>query len=97
MCDFGLAKRYDVESSIRKQTGMALPTTPSQRRDPEANIDHRAEIYALVVMIYQMITGHEIHSSPFHLHLRPPCPRKESLRLLAAGGEGWAGDRLCKR
>ncbi len=60
MCDFGLAKRYDVESSFRTQTGTGMGTpdyAAPEQFDPKANIDHRADIYALGVMIYQMITG----------------------------------------
>lgn len=60
MADFGLAKRYDVESSFRTQTGTGMGTpdyAAPEQFDPSANIDHRADIYALGVMIYQMITG----------------------------------------
>lgn len=60
MCDFGLAKRYDVQSSFRTQTGTGMGTpdyAAPEQFDPKANIDHRADIYALGVMIYQMITG----------------------------------------
>lgn len=60
MCDFGLAKRYDVESSFRTQTGTGMGTpdyAAPEQFNPKAHIDHRADIYALGVMIYQMITG----------------------------------------
>ncbi len=60
MADFGLAKRYDVESSFRTQTGTGMGTpdyAAPEQFDPNAPIDHRADIYALGVMIYQMITG----------------------------------------
>ena len=60
MADFGLAKRYDVESSFRTQTGTGMGTpdyAAPEQFDPNGNVDHRADIYALGVMIYQMITG----------------------------------------
>lgn len=60
MADFGLAKRYDAEDSFRTQTGTGMGTpdyAAPEQFDPRANIDHRADIYALGVMIYQMITG----------------------------------------
>jgi serine/threonine protein kinase len=60
MADFGLAKRFDVESSFRTQTGTGMGTpdyAAPEQFDSAAQIDHRADIYALGVMIYQMITG----------------------------------------
>ncbi len=60
MADFGLAKRFDVESSFRTQTGTGMGTpdyAAPEQFDPTSSIDHRADIYALGVMIYQMITG----------------------------------------
>lgn len=60
MADFGLAKRFDAESSFRTQTGTGMGTpdyAAPEQFDPNSNIDHRADIYALGVMIYQMITG----------------------------------------
>ncbi len=60
MADFGLAKHFDAESSFRTQTGTGMGTpdyAAPEQFDPSAQIDHRADIYALGVMIYQMITG----------------------------------------
>ena len=60
MADFGLAKRYDVESSFHTQSGTGMGTpdyAAPEQFDGIGQIDHRADIYALGVMIYQMITG----------------------------------------
>ncbi len=60
MCDFGLAKRYDVDSDFRTKagTGMGTPDYAAPEQFSAAGVvDHRADIYALGVMIYQMITG----------------------------------------
>ncbi len=60
IADFGLAKRSDTEFSFltRPGTGMGTPDYAAPEQfDPNAPIDHRADIYSLGVMIYQMITG----------------------------------------
>ncbi len=60
MADFGLAKRFDVNSSFHTQTGAGMGTpdyAAPEQFDPNGNVDHRADIYALGVMIYQMVTG----------------------------------------
>ena len=61
MADFGLAKHFDhAESGFRTQTGTGMGTpdyAAPEQFDPTTPIDHRADIYALGVMIYQMITG----------------------------------------
>ena len=60
MADFGLAKRYDVESSFHTQSGTGMGTpdyAAPEQFIANAPIDHRADIYALGVMIYQMLTG----------------------------------------
>jgi len=60
IADFGLAKRYDVESSFHTQSGTSMGTpdyAAPEQFTANAPIDHRADIYALGVMIYQMITG----------------------------------------
>lgn len=61
MADFGLAKHFDhAETGFRTQTGTGMGTpdyAAPEQFDPTTSVDHRADIYALGVMIYQMITG----------------------------------------
>ena len=60
IADFGLAKRHDSDGEFQTQTGTGMGTpdyAAPEQFDPNAQIDHRADIYALGVMIYQMITG----------------------------------------
>jgi len=60
VADFGLAKALDPDSSLQTQSGAGLGTpdyAAPEQFTPGAEVDHRADIYALGVMIYQMITG----------------------------------------
>ncbi|MBK8039475.1 MAG: protein kinase [Verrucomicrobiaceae bacterium] len=61
VADFGLAKRFDAESSFHTRTGTRMGTpdyAAPEQFDAEAEVDHRADVYAVGVMIYQMLTGH---------------------------------------
>ncbi len=60
VADFGLAKMTQSEDSGLTQSGMAMGTLHYMA--PEAlmlgsAVDHRADIYAMGVMLYQMLTG----------------------------------------
>jgi predicted Ser/Thr protein kinase len=60
VADFGLAKAMDANVSNLTQSGMVLGTLHYMA--PEsfilgAAVDHRADIYAVGVMLYQMLTG----------------------------------------
>ena len=60
VADFGLAKMNRGEQSSFTQSGMAMGTM--HYIAPEAlilgsTVDHRADIYAMGVMLYQMLTG----------------------------------------
>lgn len=61
MADFGLAKHFDAHSGFRTQTGTSMGTpdyAAPEQFGASGDIDHRADIYALGVMIYHMVTGH---------------------------------------
>ena len=58
--DFGLAKMFASESSVQTAHGVLLGTP--QYMSPEAcesrrQIDHRTDIYALGILLFQMLTG----------------------------------------
>ncbi len=83
LADFGLVKHSDEVQGLT-QTGTFLGTpsyiAPEQARDVE--VDHRADMYSLGVMMFEMVTG----SLPFdhenpnkillaHVMTPPPAPR----------------------
>ncbi|CAN5755523.1 hypothetical protein BH11VER1_BH11VER1_25120 [soil metagenome] len=58
--DFGLAKKFDAHSSFMTKTGLGMGTpdyAAPEQYEGSADLDHRADIYALGVMMYQMLTG----------------------------------------
>ncbi len=83
--DFGLAKMFSAENAVKTAAGVLLGTP--QYMSPEAceskrDIDHRTDIYALGVLLFQMMTG----SLPFQgetmgevlvkqVTMLPPAPR----------------------
>ncbi|GEP43128.1 protein kinase domain-containing protein [Brevifollis gellanilyticus] len=60
VADFGLAKRFDSQLTMLTQTNMAMGTpdyAAPEQYDSKAEIDPRADIYALGVVFYQILTG----------------------------------------
>jgi serine/threonine protein kinase len=59
LLDFGIAKLLGEQAAIQSQTGSAMGTPqymcPEHLED--LSIDHRADIYALGVVTYEMLTG----------------------------------------
>jgi hypothetical protein len=60
VADFGLAKRFDAKNTLVTKAGLGMGTpdyAAPEQYEPELGIDHRADLYALGVMMYQMLTG----------------------------------------
>ena len=60
VADFGLAKKFDVKETMMTKEGLGMGTpdyAAPEQYDQLPDLDHRADIYALGVMFYQMLTG----------------------------------------
>lgn len=60
VADFGLAKKFDAKNTMMTKTGLGMGTpdyAAPEQYEGIPDIDHRADIYALGVMFYQMLTG----------------------------------------
>jgi serine/threonine protein kinase len=60
VADFGLAKKFDAQSTFATRTGLGMGTpdyAAPEQYEGASDIDHRADIYSLGVMMYQMLTG----------------------------------------
>ncbi|MBP5520112.1 MAG: serine/threonine protein kinase [Treponema sp.] len=65
LADFGIASDHSTEQEVNggsnlTQTGIALGTPaymPPEQFEDSARVDHRADIYALGIMLYEMVTG----------------------------------------
>ncbi|MCS6872985.1 MAG: serine/threonine protein kinase, partial [Anaerolineae bacterium] len=86
LTDFGIAKLLS-ETSALTQSGMAMGTpaymSPEQWRGQ--NVDARADIYALGVMLYEMLAGRvpfagDTPYSMMHMHVFEPLPNVRSTR-----------------
>ncbi len=91
LTDFGLAKSEDHKSVLTK-TGAVVGTpyylSPEQARGSSKDVDHRADIYALGVIMYELITGRLpfVGQTTVELYNRilnddPPLPTKVKPQL----------------
>lgn len=91
IADFGLAKMVEHDTQMTAAgTAMGSPNymSPEQARGEEA--DHRSDIYALGISLYQMLCGGLpfVAHSPVSVllkHIQEPLPEPDDLRCLSQG------------
>jgi hypothetical protein len=89
LMDFGIARLYDESTTRLTSTGMMGTIdycAPEQIQSAKA-VDHRADVYSLSAVVYQMLTG----DPPFkgstaqivfgHLQQPPPDPRDQVVEI----------------
>ncbi len=73
--DFGLAKRLSATESISSEgliLGTARYMSPEQARGETKETDHRSDIYAMGVILFEMLTGH----TPYRGNIRAVLHQK---------------------
>lgn len=60
LLDFGIAKALDLHTASHRAVGKTFYTAPEQRED-WAKVDARADIYALGILFYEMLTGKRLN------------------------------------
>ncbi|TPV94460.1 MAG: serine/threonine protein kinase [Myxococcales bacterium FL481] len=105
LLDFGIAKLVEPDPDERGLTragtllGTPVAMAPEQVRG-EA-IDHRADIYALGILLYQMLTGAFPYYSDhepelFRMHLEDPPPRPSAAAPVSAAYDAIVARALAK-
>jgi len=81
--DFGIARAGDTSRLTRAGTMLGTPEYMSPEQAEGRPVDHRADLYALGVILYEMLTGRvPFHADTPHaivyalIHQPPPPPRQ---------------------
>jgi len=85
LSDFGLAKMVETPSELTGTgVGLGTPAYMSPEQAKGQKIDHRTDIYALAIVVFEMLTGHVPHKAETPLatvvkRINEPMPLPRSL------------------
>lgn len=92
LLDFGIAKLLGETAAHTTGSGMVLGTprymSPEQARGKRA--DHRADIYALGVMIHEMVTGRPLFVGESSIDVQPPGAMEIASTIASDAGSASA-------
>ena len=96
--DFGLARIIDSDAQATRQTdaGQLLGTlaymSPEQVLADPLAIDTRSDVYALGVILYELLAGRLPYALPRHIHQAVETIRKDDPLPLSAVSRAYRGD-----
>jgi serine/threonine protein kinase len=92
--DFGLARLHDTGQNLTTGLVVGTPAYMAPEQIRGLKLDHRVDLYACGVLLFELLTGHK----PFHsekddpievckMHLSDPIPRLDAMRPGSEFGE----------
>jgi predicted Ser/Thr protein kinase len=100
--DFGIARMAGGEGLTTTHLFIGTPLYAATEMVDPKHIDHRVDLYALGIILYEMLEGDVPFSadSPYRvleLHQRAPLPRREQLRHPVPPPVWTIVERLCEK
>ena len=100
--DFGIARTVGGEGLTSTHLFIGTPLYAAPEMVDPKHIDHRVDLYALGIILYEMLEGDVPFSadSPYRvleMHQRAPLPRREALRHPVPPPAWKVVERLCEK
>jgi serine/threonine-protein kinase len=100
--DFGIARMAGGEGLTTTHLFIGTPLYAAPEMVDPKHIDHRVDLYALGIILYEMLEGDVPFSadSPYRvleMHQRAPLPRREALRHPVPPAVWAIVERLCEK